>query len=59
MESNGVPAAGAPWESYITDPAEYPDPKDWKTEVCWPFRSPVRSLHEGHSWTALASRDSL
>lgn len=26
--------AGAPWESYITDPAEYPDPKDWKTEVC-------------------------
>jgi AraC family transcriptional regulator len=38
MESNGLPAAGAPWESYITDPAEHPDPKDWKTEVCWPVR---------------------
>jgi AraC family transcriptional regulator len=38
MEANGLPAAGAPWESYITDPAEHPDPKDWKTEVCWPVR---------------------
>jgi AraC family transcriptional regulator len=39
MESEGVPAAGAPWESYITDPGEHPDPQDWKTEVCWPVRS--------------------
>jgi AraC family transcriptional regulator len=38
MESNGLPAAGPPWESYITDPAEFPDPKDWKTEVCWPVK---------------------
>jgi AraC family transcriptional regulator len=36
MESERLHAAGAPWESYITDPAEHPDPKDWKTEVCWP-----------------------
>jgi AraC family transcriptional regulator len=38
IESNGFHSAGAPWESYITDPAEYPDPKDWKTEVSWPIR---------------------
>jgi len=38
IESHGFHSAGAPWESYITDPAEYPDPKDWKTEVSWPIR---------------------
>lgn len=38
MEAHGHPPAGAPWESYITDPAEHPDPKDWKTEVCWPIK---------------------
>jgi AraC-like DNA-binding protein/effector-binding domain-containing protein len=27
---------GAPWEAYLNDPADYPDPQDWKTEVCWP-----------------------
>jgi AraC family transcriptional regulator len=36
MESEGVPPSGPPWESYITDPGEHPDPKDWKTEVSWP-----------------------
>ena len=38
IESNGFEAAGSPWEDYITDPAEHPDPKDWKTEVLWPIR---------------------
>lgn len=38
LESQGRTPAGAPWESYVTDPAEYPDPKDWKTEVYWPLR---------------------
>jgi AraC family transcriptional regulator len=38
IESHGFEAAGAPWEDYITDPAEHPDPKDWKTEVLWPIR---------------------
>jgi AraC family transcriptional regulator len=38
MEAEGQAAAGAPWESYITDPAEHPDPKDWKTEVAWPLK---------------------
>jgi AraC family transcriptional regulator len=37
IEAEGFVAAGAPWESYVTDPAEYPDPKDWKTEVFWPL----------------------
>jgi len=39
MESQGLPSGGAPWESYVTDPGEYPDPKDWKTEVFWPLKS--------------------
>jgi AraC family transcriptional regulator len=38
MESEGLPPAGPPWESYITDPGEHPDPKDWKTEVSWPVK---------------------
>lgn len=37
MEKNGMRPAGAPWESYITDPAEHPDPANWRTEVCWPL----------------------
>ncbi len=36
MDQNGLRPAGSPWEDYITDPAQFPDPKDWKTEVCWP-----------------------
>ena len=38
IEAQGLAAAGPPWESYITDPAEHPDPNDWKTEVCWPLK---------------------
>lgn len=37
IESNGYVPSGAPWESYLTDPAEHPDPKDWRTEVVWPI----------------------
>ena len=36
IEDNGLRIGGAPWESYITDPADYPNPEDWRTEVCWP-----------------------
>ena len=39
MAAEGLAAAGAPWESYVTDPTDYPDPKDWKTEVFWPVAS--------------------
>ena len=38
IESNGLSKRGAPWESYITDPAQHPDPNDWRTEVCWPIQ---------------------
>jgi AraC family transcriptional regulator len=38
VEANGYEVAGAPWESYVTDPAQHPDPKDWKTEVYWPLK---------------------
>jgi AraC family transcriptional regulator len=37
MQERGVRAAGAPWESYITDPAEHPDPANWRTDVFWPI----------------------
>lgn len=37
LESHGHTVAGGPWEVYLTDPAEHPDPKDWKTEICWPY----------------------
>jgi AraC family transcriptional regulator len=37
IEAQGLVPAGAPWESYVSDPADYPDPKDWKTEVFWPI----------------------
>jgi len=39
METEGLVAAGAPWESYLNDPSDFPDPKDWKTEVFWPVAS--------------------
>ncbi len=38
IAARGLAPAGAPWESYVTDPAESPDPKDWKTEIFWPVR---------------------
>lgn len=34
---NGHRLAGPPWESYVTDPGEHPDPADWRTEVYWPI----------------------
>ena len=37
MAANGFHPTGAPWEAYLNDPADFPDPQDWKTEVCWPI----------------------
>jgi effector-binding domain-containing protein len=37
IEARGRVAAGLPWEVYITDPAEVPDARDWRTEVFWPI----------------------
>jgi effector-binding domain-containing protein len=36
IEANGHRVSGAPWESYITDPADHPDPAAWRTEIYWP-----------------------
>lgn len=30
-------ASGAPWESYVTDPGEVPDPAEWLTEIIQPL----------------------
>jgi AraC family transcriptional regulator len=35
--AEGRTRAGAPWESYVTDPAALPDPRDWKTDVFLPL----------------------
>ncbi len=37
IRDNGKEHAGAPWELYITDPGENPDPATWKTEIYWPI----------------------
>jgi AraC family transcriptional regulator len=37
MDANGVRPAEAPWEWYVTDPAEQPNSSDWRTHVFWPI----------------------
>jgi AraC family transcriptional regulator len=37
IAEQGHRPGGSPWEVYVTDPAEHPDPADWKTEVYWPL----------------------
>ncbi len=37
IEANGLRVGGPPWEWYVTDPAQHPDPADWRTEVYWPL----------------------
>jgi AraC family transcriptional regulator len=37
LESQSLAVGDAPWECYLTDPAEYPNPAEWKTEVFWPL----------------------
>ena len=39
MEKNGMQPGSAPWESYMTDPAEHPDPTQWRTEIYWPLKA--------------------
>ena len=34
-ESDSEPA-GDPWEVYLTDPGEVPNPADWQTQINWP-----------------------
>jgi DNA-binding transcriptional MerR regulator len=37
MEENGLAAAGAPREVYVTDPKEVSDPNDYETLIVWPI----------------------
>ncbi|MBL7254214.1 helix-turn-helix domain-containing protein [Paractinoplanes lichenicola] len=39
MRDKGLTAAGAPWETYLTDPGERPDPATWETEIAQPVLS--------------------
>lgn len=36
IAEQGRKPAGPPWEVYVTDPANHPDPADWRTEIYWP-----------------------
>ena len=38
MMENNQEAGGAPWEVYITDPGEVPDPAEWLTEIVHPLK---------------------
>ena len=36
-EEHALKAAGGPWEIYLTDPTEVPDPANWQTQVVLPL----------------------
>ncbi len=36
LTSQSLKPAGAPWEVYVNDPGEHPDPAAWRTEIYWP-----------------------
>ena len=37
IDENNLRPNGPPWEWYVTDPGEHPNPADWRTEVYWPL----------------------
>ena len=43
MRDQHMSAAGAPWETYLTDPGERPDPATWETEIIQPVRDTQRT----------------
>ncbi|MYG02265.1 MAG: hypothetical protein F4173_08285 [Acidobacteriia bacterium] len=38
IRSQGLEAAGAPWEVYVTDPGAEPDQSKWRTDIFFPVR---------------------
>jgi effector-binding domain-containing protein len=36
-KAQGRELSDAPWESYLTDPSQVPDPADWRTEIYLPL----------------------
>jgi AraC family transcriptional regulator len=38
IRAENLSAAGAPWETYLTDPGDHPDPATWETEIVHPVR---------------------
>jgi AraC family transcriptional regulator len=38
MKEQGLDAAGAPWEVYVTDPGKEPDKSRWRTDIFFPVR---------------------
>ena len=37
VQEQGLRVAGPHWEWYVTDPAEHPDPADWRTNIYYPI----------------------
>src|SRR5579884_1196827 len=37
IEHCGQEVSGPPWEVYVTDPGEHPDPNEWVSAVYWPL----------------------
>ncbi|MEM7325949.1 MAG: helix-turn-helix domain-containing protein [Actinomycetota bacterium] len=37
MTANERRPSGPPWEVYLTDPGDVPDPSDWETQILWPL----------------------
>jgi hypothetical protein len=37
LAENGYVATASPWEVYLTDPDECPDPAEWRTQVVQPY----------------------
>jgi AraC family transcriptional regulator len=38
-ETEGCAMGQSPWEWYVTDPGETPDPAEWRTEIYWPLKA--------------------
>lgn len=36
LADQGMSEAGVPWETYLTNPREHPDPADWRNEIVIP-----------------------